>query len=115
MQAAGRLSSAYTTGWLISAAGARPVLLLMMVFPLLIAVASCLVQEDSAPPLSRRSSDNEVPPPDASLLPASGMELKLRIEVTNRNYELKCQIEITPLIRACMGCVGRSKGGCVGK
>eukprot|EP00884_Botryococcus_braunii_P023184 jgi/Botrbrau1/954/Bobra.114_1s0001.3 len=47
-QAAGRLSSAYSTGWLISRAGARPVLLLMVVFPLMIAVASQLIREAPA-------------------------------------------------------------------
>lgn len=45
MQAIGKLSSAYTSGWLVARVGARPALGLMAFFPLLMCFTSGLISE----------------------------------------------------------------------
>ena len=57
VQAVGRLSSAYTSGWLIDTAGPRAALAIMAVFPLAICLTAGLIRE--APRVSRP------PTPDA--------------------------------------------------
>ena len=49
MQAIGKLSSAYTSGWLIARVGARPALGLMAFFPLLMCFTSGLIREERQP------------------------------------------------------------------
>ncbi|KAK9826138.1 hypothetical protein WJX81_008063 [Elliptochloris bilobata] len=56
-QAVGRLSSAYTSGWLIDKAGPRMALALMAIFPLAICLTAGLIRE--APRITRPATPDE--------------------------------------------------------
>lgn len=61
-QAVGVLSSAYTSGWLVGWAGARPTLGVMAIFPLLMCGTAFLIKERRRSPHSADLEGVRVPP-----------------------------------------------------